>query len=326
MTELLQQATGRPAADFATVTNGYDAALVQAAQADPLPHDKLVLLHAGHFYGPRSPEPLLRTRRASRADPQFANRLELRLLGRPNETIARLAAELGITDIVNQVGLISYKDTLRHLLASDLALVVQPGTDLQIPAKLYDYLGCRVPVIALTIEGATARLMRETNAGPLVAPNNVEAIATALRNALSDRRIPARSERRRNGERTKFSPSSRDRPASWTQSPKPWHTRPACAHSPSSCGRSWPPEPALSLPKGPRGDTSVLSSPLPTALVESARPALRSLGEFPSRFAPARREKSTKMSTAVGNKVVICKGVWPVRRRDSGPGAQRAHA
>ncbi len=93
---------------------------------------------------------------------------------------------MGITELVNQLGLVSYRDTLRHLLASDLALVVQPGTSIQVPAKLYDYLGCRVPIVALTVEGATARLMRETNAGPIVAPNDVTAIASELRAALSD--------------------------------------------------------------------------------------------------------------------------------------------
>ncbi len=78
MADLLQQATGRPGEDFRTITNGYDAALVRAAQAAPLPHDKLVLLHAGHFYGPRSPEPLLRAVAQVAQDPAFANRLELR--------------------------------------------------------------------------------------------------------------------------------------------------------------------------------------------------------------------------------------------------------
>ncbi len=198
MVSLLQQASGRPPEDFTVVTGGYDANQVRAAaQLEAPAHEKLVLLHAGHFYGPRSPEPLLRALAHVAQDPAFTNRLELRLLGKPNPTIDRLASELGITELVHQVGLVSYRDTLRHLLASDLAIVVQPGTSIQVPAKLYDYLGCRVPVVALTVEGATARLMRETNAGPVVPPNDVDAISAALRTALTD---PARLRAQMNGE------------------------------------------------------------------------------------------------------------------------------
>ena len=159
---------------------------VQSAAGEPAPADhKLVIIHAGHFYGPRSPAPLLHALAQIARDPELTDRLELRLLGGHNAMVERLARKLGIADLVHQVGLVSHRETLRVLLACDVAVVVQPGTSIQIPAKLYDYLGCGVPVLALTGDGATARLTREAKAGMVAPPDDVEAIAAALRVCLT---------------------------------------------------------------------------------------------------------------------------------------------
>jgi len=59
-------------------------------------------------------------------------------------------------------------------------LAIQPGTSVQVPRKVYDYLGARRPILALTPEGATADLVRRSGIGLVVPPDDVGAIQSAL--------------------------------------------------------------------------------------------------------------------------------------------------
>ncbi len=186
MVDLMTAASGRPARDFTVAPCAYEAAEIAAAapaaRRDP---KKLVLIHAGRFYGPRAPDPLLEALAQVAQDPALAARLELRLLGPRDPRVEAAAQRLGIGPLVHQLGLVSHRETLRHLLESDLAVVVQPATTVQVPSKLYEYLGCGVPVLALTEEGATARVVRAARAGHVAPPQEVAQIARALQSLMT---------------------------------------------------------------------------------------------------------------------------------------------
>jgi len=180
---------------FATVPCAYDREEIDAArQLAQKRTDTFVLTHAGRFYGPRSPVPLLTAVARLSEVPELARRLELRLVGERDARVQALADRLGIAPLLRQVGLASHLHTLRHILESDLAVVVQPATGVQIPSKVYEYLGCGVPILALTGDGATARLIRQARAGAVVAPDDVEGIAAAIR-AFCTGEMPAESVR-----------------------------------------------------------------------------------------------------------------------------------
>jgi len=142
---------------------------------------KFTLVHAGRFYGRRSPVPLLTALAQLGQEPGLARRLELRVVAEYQPGLDALAQRLGVSHLLRQVGLCSHLQTLRHILESDLAVVVQPATAVQIPSKVYEYLGCAVPILALAGEGATARLVRETRSGVVVDAEDVPAIAAAIR-------------------------------------------------------------------------------------------------------------------------------------------------
>ena len=180
---------------FATIPCAYDKEEIDAArQLAEKRADTFVLTHAGRFYGPRSPVPLLTAVACLAEIPELARRLELRLVGEHDARVQALADRLGIAPLLRQVGLASHLHTLRHILESDLAVVVQPATGVQIPSKVYEYLGCGVPILALTGDGATARLIRQARAGVVVASDDVEGIAAAIR-AFCTGEMPAASVR-----------------------------------------------------------------------------------------------------------------------------------
>ena len=64
--------------------------------------------------------------------------------------------------------------------ASHVLVVIQPDTTVQVPAKLYEYVGLRRPILALAEDGAVARVVRDGDFGLVVSPTNVDGIATAL--------------------------------------------------------------------------------------------------------------------------------------------------
>jgi hypothetical protein len=52
-----------------------------------------------------------------------------------------------------------------------------------IPSKLFQYMGAGAEILGLVPEGDVAGILRETATGKVVAPNDVKAIASAVRSA-----------------------------------------------------------------------------------------------------------------------------------------------
>jgi len=72
------------------------------------------------------------------------------------------------------------------LAASDALLVVQPGTDVQVPGKIYEYLYLGKPVLALAHEGATADFVRENDLGYVAEPGCVDEVARGIQYLYRD--------------------------------------------------------------------------------------------------------------------------------------------
>jgi len=182
MIPLLAARAGRPERDFVTIPCAFDRQEIEAARGlASKDGSKFTLVHAGRFYGRRSPVPLLTALARLSQGSGVGGRIELRVVAERQAGIEALAQRLGVAGIVRQVGLCSHLETLRHVLESDLAVVVQPDTTVQIPSKVYEYLGCGVPILALTGEGATARVVQETRSGLVVGGQDVPGITEAIR-------------------------------------------------------------------------------------------------------------------------------------------------
>jgi glycosyltransferase involved in cell wall biosynthesis len=169
---------------FRVVTNGYDAALVDPwARVVPPEPPPLVLTHAGNLYGARDPLPLLeglaRCLRDGRVPP---GGLRLAFVGKVAASFDIEAAirRLALTGVVSVTPPVAHDTALGLLAASHVLVVIQPDTALQVPAKLYEYIGLRRPILALAEAGAVARVVREGHFGLVVPPADAEAIAGAL--------------------------------------------------------------------------------------------------------------------------------------------------
>jgi hypothetical protein len=76
---------------------------------------------------------------------------------------------------------VSHAESLACLAACDVALLLQPGTDTQIPSKLFEYIGMGKPVLAVARKGsAVANMVAEHGLGEVADAEDVEGIADAI--------------------------------------------------------------------------------------------------------------------------------------------------
>ncbi len=177
------------------IENGYDEdtfAAVEAAtdRTQPLNPGVVTLLHSGVMYpSERNPEPLLaalgKLVAGGRIDP---NRFRLRFRAAVHEALLqRLAAKYSVEQCIELLPPVPYREALAEMLRADALLILQSrGCNEQIPAKLYEYLRCGKPVLALTDpEGDTASLVRRYHAGMVARMESKEEIARALPDFLA---------------------------------------------------------------------------------------------------------------------------------------------
>jgi glycosyltransferase involved in cell wall biosynthesis len=170
------------ASKFHVVPNGCDPAEFTGLTTSPSA-DHFVMVHAGSLYGARTPAPLLRAIangiRSGRID---GSRFRLRLIGSiaSDLGVPPLVAELELQGVVDFVPRKPRQEVIREMAAANCLLLLQPGTTVSIPGKLYEYLALGRPILALAEEGETSNLVRASGLGVAVAANDERAILGAI--------------------------------------------------------------------------------------------------------------------------------------------------
>jgi hypothetical protein len=185
-----------PAARFRLIENAYDeenfsAAEAALALAGAAPGGgPLVLLHSGAVYpSERDPTALFEAVAqllASGAIGPDNLRIVLRATGH-DEQVGALIERHAIGAVVSLAPPLSYADALREMLSADGLLILQASNcNKQIPAKLYEYLRARRPVLGLTDPaGDTAQALRRAGIDTLAPLDAKEAIVQALQDFIA---------------------------------------------------------------------------------------------------------------------------------------------
>lgn len=184
----------------ALIENGYDEASFAEAEAAPrwlhgqAPDDSgtaglFRLLHSGVIYpserDPRCLFSALRRLMEAGAIGQSNFRLVLRATGH-DDYLRPLLARHGISPVVELAPPLPYRDALAEMLAADGLLLLQAANcNNQVPAKLYEYLRARRPLLALTDPaGDTAAALRRAGPAAIARLDSEEDIAVALEHFL----------------------------------------------------------------------------------------------------------------------------------------------
>ena len=187
--EILGRHPALPTDRVRVVYNGFDeedfgaAPAVAASQSD-----RFEILHAGLVTPDfRDPFPLLRTVAALVNEgvlPRDRTRVTL-LGGGPyldSKPFRTELESLRMEGVIEVVGRVPHEEALRRLGESAALLLLQASEDTRalIPAKAFEYLRTGRPILALTLEGDTADLLRGMEQCFVVDPSN----AAALRGAV----------------------------------------------------------------------------------------------------------------------------------------------
>lgn len=179
---------------FTAISNGFDEAdFVDVVSAPSARSEELLVVHAGSINPEfRDPRPLFQALRTV-IDAGAVNREQVRLrfigggeFGHSAPMREALAAT-GLAGRVEFAARMPYKESLRELGRADLLLLLQASEDTVglVPAKLYEYLRSKRPVLALVRQGATSEVLRETGGGWDVDPRDQETLKLVMEDIFS---------------------------------------------------------------------------------------------------------------------------------------------
>jgi len=171
------------------IENGYDE--MDFTGLATAPRRAFTLLHSGLIYpSERDPRVLFSALRAlldARTLHPNGFRLVLRATGH-DAYLKTLVREHGIETIVEIAPVLPYRAALAEMLGADALLLMQGAScNHQIPAKFYEYLRARRPILALTDPGGdTARALRDAGLPAITPLDDASAIQSILPRFVAD--------------------------------------------------------------------------------------------------------------------------------------------
>lgn len=180
-----------PASFWYYIPNGYDEAVFTDLPSWPAEPDKrFKLLHSGTVYPQeRDPTALFDAVAAlKQQSPALAARLRLVLRASGHDDLYQAQLQTrGIEDIIELAPAIDYRSAASEMLNADALLLLQAADcNYQTPAKAYEYIRSRKPVLVLApAESDSWHLMQQTGVAVRADLDDTQAITIALQNLLS---------------------------------------------------------------------------------------------------------------------------------------------
>jgi glycosyltransferase involved in cell wall biosynthesis len=171
-----------------TITNGYDPDDFQsiADESRPVeysPGQTLVMTYAGTTFRHTSPKGFFTALRLlQERDPSILSRIEVRFVGRVVPTEIETFEQTPLP-CVHRMPYVPREQALRMLAQSHVTLLILdevPHAESMYPAKIFEMMHLRRPLLALAPRGALSRLIERHNLGTVVGPRDPAAIAEAI--------------------------------------------------------------------------------------------------------------------------------------------------
>jgi len=179
-------------AKFLAIPNGYDPDLLPLADtllarnARACTNGSIRVCHPGTIYGARNLQ-CVAAAIARLAEAGYRVTLEQVGVVEQSSALQQYLRENQLEPCFQFRGPVSHAEALDRMAAADVLLVLQPGTSIQVPGKLFEMLPFRKPVVALTREGATADIIERFKLGVVADPADTDAISSAILDAAYGR-------------------------------------------------------------------------------------------------------------------------------------------
>jgi glycosyltransferase involved in cell wall biosynthesis len=167
-----------PKAAITVIPNGADYDDFEGLDYNPA--DQFRITHAGSFFGKRNPRPFLTALQESGLENVVA-----RFVGELTARDREWAETLGLGERLELLPFGSRRRSLAYQRDSEALLLLLPEAGERgapvLPGKLFEYLAAERPILAaVPPAGAAANLIREAEAGIVVAPDDIRSIRDAL--------------------------------------------------------------------------------------------------------------------------------------------------
>ena len=170
-----------PEEKFVVIPNGFHPEI-----SHPVPYQPnavFTMRYVGSLYGRRDPQPLLRALeqlvQQRRIDPE---RFQLHIVGRVGEDVRRRLQRAPVPVAIEPY--VPFRESVRRLQSADALLLIvddSPHSRDIVPGKLFEYLAVHRPVVAIgPPDSEVGAILEETQAGQIIAPDQIDLLADAL--------------------------------------------------------------------------------------------------------------------------------------------------
>ena len=161
---------------------GFD--IEEAYRASQHESTRLVFVYVGTIYSQQTPRPIIESlARLRKAGVFTTNEIEVKFVGRLENEEGRLlmsvARDLGLGDVVTSSPQVPHAEALRIISDATVGIAMAEQIVTQIPAKMYEYIALRKPVLALA-DGTTLDLVNENRIGYACGRDGLDSALTAL--------------------------------------------------------------------------------------------------------------------------------------------------
>jgi hypothetical protein len=190
--ELYCQRYPEHAGRLEVIENGYDEGAFEGAAPAPIPLNagRITLLHSGVVYASeRDPTALFAAlAQLKNVHPTVFEKIVIRFrASMADELLASLGQDYGVSSAIELLPSLPYRDALGEMQAADGLLILQAANcNQQIPAKIYEYLRARRPLIVLSDpSGDTVAVARKAGVESFAPLADAVAIANLLEGFVS---------------------------------------------------------------------------------------------------------------------------------------------
>lgn len=192
-TGIIKDALGKypdlDATKFIHVPNGFDSD--DLPRPELIPNKRFTITYTGSMYGRRNPASLFEAVEKLIASGKVnPDNILLRFVGRFGAEVEEMFAGASFKSSIEVIGYVPHGESIKLLMLSDaLLLVVDESKESEeiVPGKVYEYLGCRRPILAIAPQkSAIAELMNETGSGRTAVQTEIELIADIFLDLYED--------------------------------------------------------------------------------------------------------------------------------------------
>lgn len=192
MTQRLKDLYPEFSSKFITIPNGYDSKNISEFLSLEK-YETFTITYVGSLYFGRDPSLFLKAvSEVIENGTVNKNDVRIRLIGdcrySDNISVEAMVKKFGLEGVVTFINHIPHREALKEITRSNVLLLMAPRQPLQIPGKVYEYIGLRSAILAICEDGATKDLLKDYPLASIVAPDDLDGMKEAIHRFLKESR------------------------------------------------------------------------------------------------------------------------------------------